>query len=91
MTTFSELITRIASDLHQGGFIKDADELQHFANVAADVTLLADIRKEAFKQIEMRCHVKWLGDFYIPHLSQKNWWGSLEKLGKSAKSHMRSI
>lgn len=29
MTTFSELITSTVSDLHQGGFIKDADELQH--------------------------------------------------------------
>lgn len=91
MTTFSELITSIVADLHQGGFIKDADELQRLANFALDQTLLADNRKDALKQIEMRCHVKWLGDFYLPHLSQKDWWGRLEKLGRSTKKLVQSI
>jgi hypothetical protein len=91
MTTFSELITSIVSDLHQGGFIKDANELQHLANLALDQTLFAHARKDALKQIEMRCHVKWLGDFYLPHLSQKDWWGRIENLGRSTKKHVRSI
>ena len=91
MTTFSELITSIVSDLQQGGFTKDADELQHLANAALDQALLTNTRKDALKQIEMRCHVKWLGDFYLPHLSQKDWWDKLEKLGRSTKKHMQSI
>ncbi|WP_198117672.1 hypothetical protein [Massilia rhizosphaerae] len=91
MTTFSELIASIASDLRQGGFIKDADELQHLADLALDQTLLADARNEALKQIEMRCHVKWLGDFYLPHLSQKDWWGRLEKLSRTTKKYVQSI
>ena len=91
MTTFSELINNIVSDLHRAGFIKDADELQHLANLALDQNLLANTRRDALGQIEMRCHVKWLGDFYLPHLSQKSWWGQLEKLGKSTKKYMKSI
>lgn len=91
MTGFSILINNIISDMHQGGFNKDADELRHLANLALDQTLPADTRKDAFKQIELRCHVKWLGDFYLSHLSQKDWWGKLEKLGSSAKKQMRSI
>jgi hypothetical protein len=91
MTTFSELITSIVSDLHHGGFIKDADELQHLANLASDQTLLADTRKGSFKKIGMRCHVKWLGDLYLPHLSQKDWWGKLEKLGRSTKEQVQAI
>jgi hypothetical protein len=55
MTTFSELITSTVSDLHQGAFMKDADELQYLANLALDQTLLEDTRKDALKQIEMRC------------------------------------
>lgn len=86
MTTFSKLITSIVSDLHQVGCIKDADELQCLANLALDQTLLADRRKDALKQIEMRCHAKWLGDFYLPYLSQKDWWGRLEKLGSQPRS-----
>ena len=91
MMAFSDLVTSIVSDLHQGGFIRDADELRQLANFALDSSLVAETRKEAFKQIEMRCHVKWLGDIYLPHLSQKEWWGRLEKLGRSAKKHMQSI
>lgn len=91
MTTFTELITIIASDLYQAGFTKDADELKQLASSALDQTLSADYRKDALAQIETRCHVKWLGDFYLPQLSQKNWWGRLEKLGKSAKKTAQSI
>jgi len=91
MTSFSELITSIISDLHQGGFIKDADELQHLAKLALDQTLLNDTRKDSLKKIEMRCHVKWLGDFYLHHLSQKDWWGRLEKLGRESKKYAQSI
>ena len=91
MTTFSELITSILSDLHQGGFIKDADELQHLANLTLDRTVLPDTRKDVLKQIEMHCHVKWLGDFYLPHLSQKDWWAKLEKLGRLTKKRAQSI
>lgn len=91
MTTLSELITGIVGGLHRGGFIKDADELQHLADLALDQTLLANTRKDALRQIEMRCHVKWLGDFYLPHLSQKDWWERLEKLGRSTKKYVQSI
>lgn len=91
MTNFSELITRIVSDLHLGGFTNDADELQHLANLALDPVLSTYTREDALKQIEMRCHVKWLGDFYLPHLSQKDWWGRLEKLARFTKQHMQSI
>jgi hypothetical protein len=91
MMTFPELITSIVSDLHQGGFVKDADELQRLGSLALDQTLLIDARKDALKQIEIRCHVKWLGDFYLPHLSQKDWWGRLEKLGRSTTKYVQSI
>lgn len=91
MTTFSKLITNLICDLHQGGFIIDAAELQHLANLVLDQTLLADARKDALKQTDMRCHVKWLGDFYLPHLSQKDWLEKLEKLSRSAKRLVQSI
>lgn len=91
MKTFLELIASIVSDLYRGGFIKDGDELQRLANSAIDQNLLVDMRKDVLKQIKSRCHVKWLGDFYLPHLSQKEWWGKLEKLGRSSEKYMHSI
>lgn len=91
MTTLLELITGIVCDLHRGGFIKDADDLQHLANLALDQSLLGDTRKDALREIEMRCHVKWLGDFYLPHLSQKDWLEKLEKLGRLTKKYVQSI
>lgn len=91
MTTFSKLITSIVADLRQGGYIKDADELQRLANLALDQTQPEDTLTDALKQIEMRCHVKWLGDFYLPHLSQKDWWGRLEKVGSSTKRQVQSV
>lgn len=91
MTTIVELVTSIVADLQQGGFIKDANELQHLTNLALDQTLLVGTRKDALKQIEMRCHVKWLGDFYLSHLSQKDWWGKLEKLSALIRKNKNFI
>lgn len=91
MTAFPELIISIISDLRQGGFFKDADEMQHLGALALDQTLLRDTRKDALKQIKMRCHVKWFGDFYLPHLSQKEWWERLGEIGRQAKKHVQSI
>jgi hypothetical protein len=75
MPTASKLTNKIISDLYQGGFIKEGDELQRLADLALDQTLFPEKREHALKQIETRCHVKWLGDFYLPHLSQKDWGG----------------
>lgn len=91
MNTFLEQINIIFSDLHQGGFIKEADELKCLANMALDQNLSPNMRKDILKQIEMRCHVKWLGDFYLPHLSQKDWWGKLERLARMAKKNLQSL
>jgi hypothetical protein len=90
MTTLSELIRTIVSDLYQSGFIKDADDLQRLANLALDQTLMVSARNDALKKIAMRCHVKWLGDLYLPHLSQKDWWEKLEKLRKLTIKHVQS-
>jgi hypothetical protein len=85
MTTFLELTINIASDLHGAGFIEEADELQTLANLALDRSLMLDRRKDNLSQIEMRCHVKWLGDCYLPYLSQNDWWAKLERLAKLAR------
>lgn len=91
MTTFSKLVTGIVSDLHQGGFNKDADELQDLTNTALDQNLSTDTKKSALRQIEMRCHVKWFGDFYLSNLSQKEWWRKLDELANLTRKYMRSI
>lgn len=91
MTNFLVLISSTVSDLNQGNFVSDAVELQRLAILALDQNLLSDDRKDALKQIARRCHVKWLGDLYLPHLSQKDWRGRLEKLRKSASKQALSI
>lgn len=87
MKNFLDSITKIINDLNQAGFNKDANDLQELATLALDENLSRDIRKDALKQTDSRCHVKWLGDYYLPHLSQKDWWDSLEKLSKSTKKY----
>jgi hypothetical protein len=87
----SELLIEINSHLRQAGFINDADELQKFCNILLDKKLAVDSHNAILIEIAMRCHVKWLGDYYLPHLSQKDWWGKLENLSKATKKHMRRI
>jgi len=86
-----KILTEIISDLRQAGFINDANELHHFSTFLLDKKLAKDSRKTILFEIAMRCHVKWLGDHYIPHLSQKDWWGKLDKLNMATKTHLRRI
>jgi len=69
MKNFLDSITKIINDLNQAGFNKDANDLQELATLALDENLSRDIRKDALEQTDSRCHVKWLGDYYLPHLS----------------------
>lgn len=91
MTDIQEIITSIVSDLNQGGFTKEADELQNLTNLAFDKSISNEARKEVLNQIQMRCHIKWLGDLYLSHLSQEDWWGKLEKLARSTKKKMHAM
>jgi len=85
------ILTEIISDLRQADFINDANELHHLSTFLLKKKLATDSRKTILFEIAMRCHVKWLGDYYIPHLSQKDWWGKLDKLNMATKTHLRRI
>ena len=60
-------------------------------DVAADDSRTTAERIDALDQISMRCHVKWLGDIYLAHLSQTDWWSSLEKLSKAARKFKQTL
>lgn len=52
--------------------VEDNQELPDFA------------RNDALNQIKDRCHIRSLGDLYLPELSLQKWWGQLEKLHSAA-------
>ncbi|MDR3158828.1 MAG: hypothetical protein LBU11_07420 [Zoogloeaceae bacterium] len=60
-------------------------------NAAMDRELSNTTRENALRQIETRCHVKWLGDLYLPELSLQEWWGQLEELRKSARKQRLKV
>jgi len=45
MTIFLDLVTVVVYDLHHGGFINDANDLQQLANQALDKNLSDDNRR----------------------------------------------
>lgn len=40
---------------------------------------------EAAAKVQQMCHVRWLGDLYIPGISQQEWWNLLSKLKRYAR------
>lgn len=91
MTKFAEQSHLVANDLEAGGFIAEASEIRTLSDTAADDSRATPERIDALDQICRRCHVKWLGDIYLAHQSQPDWWSRLERLSKAARKFEQSL
>ena len=91
MTQLIELTNQIAECLNSAGLSKYADELQALCATAVNPGVTNDERIEALNQIESRCHIRWFGDLYVQNLSLQEWWGQLERLGKSARKYKKFL
>jgi hypothetical protein len=91
MSALQDLSQEIASDLEKSGFQNDADEVRRLAGLVSNASVSSLEKKNALKGLESMAHVRWLGDLYLPHLSQNEWWGKLDKLKKAIKSTTSKI
>ena len=91
MNTLKDVSDTIAGDLEQGGFQKEANEVTRLSDLAVDPGNADGARRDALKTLESMAHVRWLGDLYLPHLSQQEWWGKLDKLKRATKSTASKI
>jgi hypothetical protein len=83
MTKLAELSKQIADDLIASDFSKEGEEILHFYDMATNENLSKIERGKALEEIDMRCHIKWLGDLYLPNLTSQNWPDRLEELRKA--------
>ncbi len=86
MSALQDLSEEIASDLEKSGFQNDADEVRRLVGLVSNASVSYLEKKNALKNLESMAHVRWLGDLYLPCLSQNEWWGKLDKLKKTIKS-----
>ncbi len=91
MTALAEQSELVAKDLETAGFVSEAAEIRELLKTAGDVSCPTAAREQALEQIRTRCHVKWLGDLYLAHLSQKEWWSRLEKLSRAAITMKKAL
>lgn len=68
--------------LRTHGFHQEADDLE--AQVVRLGSGSRDIRAEAQRAIQQRCHPRWLGDLFLPGVALNQWWDLLERLGRAA-------
>jgi hypothetical protein len=91
MSTLKDMSETIAGDLERSGFQSEANEVRRLAELAGNPENPAKVRRDALKSLESRAHVRWLGDLYLQHLSQKEWWGKLDRLKRATKSTASKI
>jgi hypothetical protein len=91
MSSLKDLSATIAGDLEQSGFQNEANEVRRLADVAGNPGNASTMRRDALKSLESMAHVRWLGDLYLPHLGQQEWWGKLDRLKKATKSTASKI
>jgi hypothetical protein len=86
MSILIDLIQIISNDLARSGFQKEAEEVKRLADLGCSPGNATTARLDALKSLESMANVRWLGDLYLPHLSQSEWWEKLDRLKKATKS-----
>ncbi len=59
--------------LKRSGYEDEADEIQALVDIVLDPNSSDSQRNEAIKNLTMRCHPKWLGDFFIDGMTYPQW------------------
>lgn len=59
--------------LSRSGFNKEASEISSMVLMISTLEKNDKNRISAINDLISRCHVKWLGDYYINDLSYKEW------------------
>lgn len=72
----------ICDHLTQSSFQKEADEVRQLTDVVLNETASLGERQDAAKQLISRCHVKWLGDYFIVGVSYDQWLKLLTQFSK---------
>lgn len=72
----------ICDHLTQSSFQKEADEVSQLTDAVLNETASMGERQDAAKQLISRCHVKWLGDYFIVDVSYDQWLQLLTQLSK---------
>ncbi|QSB20386.1 hypothetical protein JN403_05255 [Pseudomonas sp. 15A4] len=72
----------ICDHLTQSSFQKEADEVRQLTDAVLNETASLSARQDAAKQLISRCHVKWLGDYFIVGVSYDQWLKLLTQFSK---------
>jgi hypothetical protein len=78
-----EALNEILELLRRNHFNQQADELEVLASQYYSVS--KDEKENIAVKIKQICHPKWLGDFFIHGITQKDWFGLLDRLNRSIK------
>lgn len=76
-----EALKKILEYMHQNNFDQQANELEVLAAQYYNST--NEQKENVRSKIKQMCHPKWLGDFFIPGITQKEWFRLLDRLSKS--------
>lgn len=69
--TFEEISRTVCDILSRSGFKKEASEISSMVLMISTLEKNDKNRLSAINDLISRCHVKWLGDYYISDLSHK--------------------
>ena len=71
--TLEETSRSLCDILTRSGFNKDASEISAMVFIISKLDKSDKNRLNYINNLISRCHVKWLGDYYISDLSYKEW------------------
>jgi len=71
--TLEETSRSLCDILSRSGFNKEASEISTMIFMISTLDKSDENRLSAINDLISRCHVKWLGDYYICNLSYKEW------------------
>lgn len=89
MKSINSLIEEISIDLRLSNFLREADEISELLRIKDATTSTKEEKIMALEKIKEMTNIRWLGDLYLPHLKQNQWWKKLENLSRVADLNIK--
>ncbi|TRX75372.1 hypothetical protein [Pseudomonas mangiferae] len=90
MNTIAKYSDEIRQHLLHGGFDDEAGHIRQLTHEVLDEQLPAQTRRKAAVDLIDRCHVRWLGDYYIPDIDYNAWGNLLTRFAKALNTFLRT-
>ncbi|MEF9678768.1 hypothetical protein ABRQ00_21160 [Pectobacterium aroidearum] len=89
--SMSDIAKEICGYLTSASIHDEVTEIEGFIKVIFDENENIEVRKSAIDNLLLRCHPKWLGDYYVEGVTYQEWTNLISRLDRSLNKFKKKL